>query len=689
MDQRKPTPPQPNPEINEQLVPSRTLIRSRWLRQWLLPAAPLPRNSTAARQPHLQRVRERILLGLLRIGSLFGTLTLLVAALPWLNDTPPQIYVIDSALLALIWLAAYASRLRYRVRASILLLDVYAVSCTELLWYGFSQDATLLFGFFALLALLLFNLRTGGAALALALATLSSVGMLIASGGFEPLAHPVAALSISTAITTCLIFLMVVGCVQLGIAVLFANLEAVWQHERAARALVEAEQRLLEQRVAERTQELAFARERAEAARQAEAAQKDYLTALYELTLDLLHHHTISDVLRVLVERAAVIMSAPYAELMLDEGQELVVSAFTPNQPFLLGDRVTRDQAVLSWQAFDTLRPVVIDDYSAWARRRNRYASIPLRATADFPIVVGDGCIGVLAFGRAQLGLVFTPEDVQRGTLLAQLAGLLVENARLYETAVREIGERAKAEQALLQQTLELQGQNAELDAFTHTVAHDLKTPLTGMIGHAQLLEEVGPQLAEDDIAISLRAIVRSGQKMSAIINDLLLLAHVRSASNVPFTMLRMRDIVAEAEARLNETLEAARATLIYPQTWPDAHGYAPWVEEVWVNYISNAVKYGGEPPRIELGAEPAGAGFVRLWVQDNGAGLSDEQQRKLFTPFTRLQTAQASGHGLGLSIVQRIVAQLGGEVGIESQLGSGCRFFFTLPAGPATIDER
>lgn len=319
MDQRKPTPPQPNPEINEQLVPSRTLIRSRWLRQWLLPAAPLPGNSTAARQPHLQRVRERILLGLLRIGSLFGTLTLLVAALPWLNDTPPQIYVIDSALLALIWLAAYASRLRYSVRASILLLDVYAVSCTELLWYGFSQDATLLFGFFALLALLLFNLRTGGAALALALATLGSVGMLIASGGFEPLAHPVAALSISTAITTCLIFLMVVGCVQLGIAVLFANLEAAWQHERAARALVEAEQRLLEQRVAERTQELAFARERAEAARQAEAAQKDYLTALYELTLDLLHHHTIGDVLRVLVD--AIPIEAAHV-MVPDSGEE-------------------------------------------------------------------------------------------------------------------------------------------------------------------------------------------------------------------------------------------------------------------------------------------------------------------------------------------------------------------------------
>ncbi len=84
-----------------------------------------------------------------------------------------------------------------------------------------------------------------------------------------------------------------------------------------------------------------------------------------------------------------------------------------------------------------------------------------------------------------------------------------------------------------------------------------------------------------------------------------------------------------------------------------------------------------------QLGAEPAEGDQVCIWVADNGPGLSAEEQAQLFTPFTRLRARRADGHGLGLSIVQRIVQRLGGSVGVESQPGQGSRFFFTLPAAP------
>jgi two-component system sensor histidine kinase/response regulator len=113
---------------------------------------------------------------------------------------------------------------------------------------------------------------------------------------------------------------------------------------------------------------------------------------------------------------------------------------------------------------------------------------------------------------------------------------------------------------------------------------------------------------------------------------------------------------------------------------WPVALGYAPWVEEVWINYLSNAFRYGGRPPRLELGAEAQPDGRVRFWVRDNGAGLTPEDQARLFTPFTRLDQVQVKGHGLGLSIVRRIVEKLGGQVGVESQIGQGSTFSFTLP---------
>jgi two-component system sensor histidine kinase/response regulator len=110
--------------------------------------------------------------------------------------------------------------------------------------------------------------------------------------------------------------------------------------------------------------------------------------------------------------------------------------------------------------------------------------------------------------------------------------------------------------------------------------------------------------------------------------------------------------------------------------------GYAPWVEEVWVNYISNALKYGGTPsaaPRVELGAETQGDGMVRFWVRDHGPGIAPEAQLRLFTPFTRLDHVRAGGHGLGLSIVRRIVEKLGGQVSVASQVGEGSTFSFTL----------
>jgi two-component system sensor histidine kinase/response regulator len=144
-----------------------------------------------------------------------------------------------------------------------------------------------------------------------------------------------------------------------------------------------------------------------------------------------------------------------------------------------------------------------------------------------------------------------------------------------------------------------------------------------------------------------------------------------------------MDSIVAEAQRRLVPLIEERQAEIVLPaeSEWPVALGYAPWIEEVWVNYLSNAIKYGGGPPRVELGAEIQPDGMARFWVRDNGAGLVPEDQARLFTPFTRLDQAHVKGYGLGLSIVRRIVEKLDGQVGITSQAGHGSIFSFTLPA--------
>jgi len=129
-----------------------------------------------------------------------------------------------------------------------------------------------------------------------------------------------------------------------------------------------------------------------------------------------------------------------------------------------------------------------------------------------------------------------------------------------------------------------------------------------------------------------------------------------------------------------------AKAEIILPDRWPDGLiSYAPWIEEVWSNYLSNALKYGGKPPRIEFGFTPLPDQRMRYWVRDNGQGLKDSENQALFTEFARLgRHAATEGHGLGLSIVQRIVSRLGGAVGVESKPGEGSTFYFVLPLQPA-----
>jgi signal transduction histidine kinase len=172
--------------------------------------------------------------------------------------------------------------------------------------------------------------------------------------------------------------------------------------------------------------------------------------------------------------------------------------------------------------------------------------------------------------------------------------------------------------------------------------------------------------------------------KMNDIIDELLLLSQVRQ-SEVQLQPLDMAEIINETRQRLADMIKESQGNIIVPNKWPAALGYAGWVEEVWVNYISNALKYGNKPPYVELGATPLQDGMIRFWVRDNGPGLSPEQQAKLFTPFTQLSPIRATGYGLGLSIVARIMDKLGGQVGVESEgiAGRGSLFYFTLPALP------
>ncbi len=251
-----------------------------------------------------------------------------------------------------------------------------------------------------------------------------------------------------------------------------------------------------------------------------------------------------------------------------------------------------------------------------------------------------------------------------------------------------EVLARIKTHLALSKLQKTLQARNQELDAFAHTVAHDLKNPLSAFSGLLSLLKDefVPDKIPSEKALRYLDLAHQSVARTFSIIDALLMLAGVSRQQALQVQPLKMQDIVQQAQERLAMQIEKTGATITFPKQWPVAQGYAPWVEEIWANYISNALKYGGTPPVLNLGATLQANGQVKFWIQDNGEGLSEEQQKVLFTPFTRLKTHRQEGHGLGLSIVERIAHHLNGSVGVESTVGQGSIFYFTLPVPVSSV---
>ncbi len=248
-----------------------------------------------------------------------------------------------------------------------------------------------------------------------------------------------------------------------------------------------------------------------------------------------------------------------------------------------------------------------------------------------------------------------------------------------------EVLARIKTHLQLYNLQCDLKQRNLELDTFSRSVAHDLKNPLNIMINYAELLcqQEAGTVITPE-MYNHFAAILRAGLRMTSTIDELMTLVGL-SKMEVKLTTLDMDAIVKQVlQDRLILMLEKTQAQIDLPDSWPPALGHAPWIEEVWMNYISNGLKYGGHPPHLTLGAEQKTPHQVCFWIEDNGPGIDEHLQQQLFKPFTRAAHHETDGYGLGLSIVQQIIHKLNGEIGVESCPGQGSRFYFCLPSAEA-----
>ena len=293
--------------------------------------------------------------------------------------------------------------------------------------------------------------------------------------------------------------------------------------------------------------------------------------------------------------------------------------------------------------------------------------------TADVPVIfmtaVDDTAHKVEGF---RLGAVdYVTKPIQREELLARIQHHLQLN---------------RLQKELTAKSQDLALKNAELEAYAHTIAHSLKTPLAA----AGRFLEILCKFKSDNLSSEQRHLAQQAQSALAMTDeviDALLLLSTVAQQHVELKPLDMGSLVGQALSQLAEPLARQRASVQVPQTWPQALGYAPWVGEVWLNLLSNALKYGGSPPSLEVVGVPDGP-HVRFSVRDNGQPLSEDERRRVFTPFTRLHKERAAGHGLGLATVQRIVSKLGGTVGVTVGSAEGNEFFFTLLAMSARAPD-
>jgi len=260
---------------------------------------------------------------------------------------------------------------------------------------------------------------------------------------------------------------------------------------------------------------------------------------------------------------------------------------------------------------------------------------------------------------------------------------------RIILLAIEDITERKEAEEVIqmlnadLEQRAEaLEDAVKELEAFSYSVAHDLRAPLRAIDGFSRLLVTSTAGHLDSEQERLLQVIQSNAQKMGQLISDLLAFSRMGRQelrkSNVNMEQLAQAVFAELRAANPDRSLE------ILMEAIPPALGDPSMLRQVWFNLLSNAVKFtrGRDPARIEISSQTEG-GMNLYSVKDNGVGFDMHYTEKLFGVFQRLHsTREFEGTGVGLALVQRVIHRLGGKVQADGIVGEGATFTFTLPKG-------
>jgi PAS domain S-box-containing protein len=264
----------------------------------------------------------------------------------------------------------------------------------------------------------------------------------------------------------------------------------------------------------------------------------------------------------------------------------------------------------------------------------------------------------------------------------ARIAAISADTAIIM---VRDISQRRWVETDRENLIQELEDKNAELERFTYTVSHDLKSPLITIKGFLGFLEDDAATGNMERFRSDIKRISDATEKMQSLLNELLELSRVGRVINI-LEFISFKDISAEAVDLVYGRLQNEKVAVKIQQDMPNVYGDRKRLVEVVQNIVDNAAKFMGPQPNpcVEIGQEGQLDGKPIFFIKDNGVGIEHEHLDRIFGLFNKLD-ANSEGTGIGLTIVKRIIEVHNGKIWVTSEIGRGSTFFFTLPTGPSS----
>jgi signal transduction histidine kinase len=369
------------------------------------------------------------------------------------------------------------------------------------------------------------------------------------------------------------------------------------------------------------------------------------------------------------------------------------------------GKRLEMGQGILGWVA-EHGEPLLVPD----TRTDSRYfgdfdaeSGFSARSILCVPLLVKGQPIGAIE-AINKLNGTFDEEDLRLLTRLAVPAATAIENAQLFSQSQQEITERKRAEEALEaertqlarrveERTADLRTANAELaraarmkDEFLASVSHELRTPLNAIIGFSELLYDGMISPSSPQYRTFIGHIQSSGKHLLQLINDVLDLSKVE-AGKVVFApeLVDLGRLVSEVCASLGALASQKRVQLRidHDESLVDVQLDPGRFKQILYNYLSNALKFSPDGAQVLVRTRTEVGGMFRLDVRDQGVGISQADQARLFMEFQQLEAGANKRHGgtgLGLALTKRLVEAQGGSVGVNSVVGQGSEFYAVLP---------